>query len=77
MPPNCLALWPRRYLQIKEPGAPAVPRQSLCCSHGFAGLAALVLSAFRSVQETGCLQVDQCSVAGLGWELGLLGGSLE
>lgn len=35
MPPDCLALWPRTHLQIKKPGAPAVPLQEHCCPHGF------------------------------------------
>lgn len=35
MPPNRLALWPGMHLQIKKPGAPAVPLQVLCCPRGF------------------------------------------
>lgn len=74
MPPNRLALWPGMHLQIKKPGAPAVPLQVLCCPRGFFFF--FFLSAFRSIRKV-CLQVDHCSVAGLGWELGFLGGSPE
>lgn len=72
MPPDCLALWPRTHLQIKKPGAPAAPLQEHCCPHGFFFfLFNQLFDPFRKIR----LQVDHCSVAGLGWELGLLGTS--
>lgn len=53
-----------------EPCASTVPFQAQCNPHDFYGPAALVLSAFWSVQGTICVQVDQYPVTRLTGNLG-------